>query len=186
MISGGDDRLPTGTSVTLGSNSGNTSGVLQLGDSSGSCNQTLASLGTSGVGSANAVVGGNASTSTLTINGSNDSIYSGCLGGASGNQKDPALAKNGTAKLTLSGANNFVGGTTIKSGTIVWNNSSALGSGTVTLNDTSTGGNATSLLGSGSATLSLPIVVTSQALVPPRLADQAEPFTRAALPSVRA
>jgi hypothetical protein len=81
VLSGGSDRLPT-----LGSASA-TSGVLQLGDAGGARNQTLAGLVVaSGSGSANAVVGGNATTSTLTINGTYDVSYSGFLGGPGANQ----------------------------------------------------------------------------------------------------
>jgi len=57
-------------------------GVFQLGDAGNAVNQTLTNLVISGTaGTANAVVGGNASTSTLTINDSVDIAYTGTFGG---------------------------------------------------------------------------------------------------------
>jgi autotransporter-associated beta strand protein len=159
VISGGDDRLPVGTTVNLGSST--TSGVLQLGDSTGAFNQTLAGVHVT-AGTANAVVGGNASTSVLTMNDNAGLTYSGLLGGTGPNQNNLALVKAGTATTTLSGANSYTGGTTIRSGTLVWGNPTALGAATVTLNDPSTGTSATSLYRSGSDTLSVPIVVANQ------------------------
>ena len=93
VISGGNDRLPTGTTVTLGA--GSTSGLLQLGDSGGARNQALAGLVTFGSGTANAVVGGNASTSTLTINNGSGLVYGGLIGGVGANQNNLALTKSG-------------------------------------------------------------------------------------------
>ena len=116
VVSGGNDRLPTTTTVTLGS--GTTSGVLQLGDATAARNQTLAGLATSGTGTANAVVGGYTTASTLTINNSSAVGYAGLLGGASGNQNKLALTKNGAGTLTLSGANTYNGNTTISVGTL--------------------------------------------------------------------
>ena len=55
-VAGDDNRLPTGTTVTLGS--GDDSGVLQLGDGTTSRNQSLAGLFIDGDGSGNRVVGG--------------------------------------------------------------------------------------------------------------------------------
>ncbi len=73
------------------------------------------------------------------------------------------VTKKGTGTLTLSGANTYSGNTTISAGTIVANNSSALGtSGTVTLNDANTGVNNTSLLIKGENTISRNLVVANQ------------------------
>jgi autotransporter-associated beta strand protein len=160
VISGGDDRLPAGTTLTLGT--GTSSGLLQLGDSNGARNQTLARLLTSGSGGANRVVGGNASTSTLTINASGDCTYSGYLGGTSPNQNSLALLKTGNANLNLEGANTFSGGATIRAGALVWRADTALGTGAVTLNDVGTGSNATSLLGDTSGTNTVAIIVANQ------------------------
>jgi len=50
------------------------------------------------------------------------------------------IIKSGTGTLTLSSANTYTGGTTIKDGTVVLGNANALGtSGTITLGDTITG-----------------------------------------------
>jgi autotransporter-associated beta strand protein len=81
----GDDRLPTGTAVTLGS--ATNSGVLQIGDSTVARSQTIAGLTTSGSGTSNAVVGAHATNdSTLTVNNSTAFTYSGRLGGDGTNQ----------------------------------------------------------------------------------------------------
>ena len=68
-----------------------------------------------------------AAETTLTINGSNISTFSGTLSGPG------ALAVNGTGILTLTGLNTYGGGTTIAGGTLVAGSNSALGTGTVTL-----------------------------------------------------
>jgi len=134
LASGGS--LSTSNTLTLGSASGNTSGIFQLGDSNGAANTTVASIATAGAGTANAVVGGNASVSALTINNNGAVSYGGLLGGAATNQNNLALVKSGTGALTLSGANTFSGGTTLNAGTIQFSNSAAFGTGTIT----STGG----------------------------------------------
>ena len=109
IILGNNSALGTGT-LTLGGN-----GTLQSNNNSRSVNNAIAT-------------GGN----TLTISG----IYNLILGGAiSGNG---SLTKAGTSTLTLSGANTYLGGTTLNSGTIILGNNSALGTGTLTL-----GGNGT-------------------------------------------
>ena len=140
VVSGGNDRLPTTTTVTLGS--GTIGGVLQLGDSGGPRNQTLAGLATSGTSTTNAVVGGNATASTLTINNSSAVAYGGLLGGAGANQNNLALTKSGAGTLTLSGANTYSGGTTISGGTVSITSDGNLGAvpGSATVNITLNGG----------------------------------------------
>jgi fibronectin-binding autotransporter adhesin len=105
--------LSTGT-VTLGAAS--TSGVLQLGNSSGLSNQTLASLLTTGNGGS--VVGGNASVSTLTVNPAAAIVFGGSLGGSGTNQNNLALVMGGPGTLTLTGASTYTGGTSINSGVL--------------------------------------------------------------------
>jgi autotransporter-associated beta strand protein len=135
--------LSSSTNLTLGS--GTTSGIFQLGDVynivnyqqgavSGAVNTTVASLSTSGTGTANQVVGGYSSVSILTVSNSGTDTYSGQLGGSATNQNNLALIKTGSGPLTLSGANTYNGGTTINSGTLVAGNGSAFGTGNVILN----------------------------------------------------
>ena len=95
-VAGGDNRLPTDTTVTLGN--GANSGVLQLGDGTTSCNQSLAGLFTDGAGSDNRVVGGGTNIGTLTIwcgadPGDPEQLdhFGGILGGAGDNQNNLAL-----------------------------------------------------------------------------------------------
>lgn len=72
------------------------------------------------------------------------------------------LTKDGSASLTLSGANLYSGGTFINAGTIRFSNSSALGSGNVTIG--TAGGDPAELLWSGgTATISNNITVASAA-----------------------
>jgi len=135
--------LSTSNTLTLGSSSDNASGTFQLGDSNGVANTTVTSIATAGSGTANAVVGGNSSASTLTVNNSSAVSYAGQLGGSGTNQNNLALVKDGTGTLTLSGASTYSGGTTLNAGTLVFGNNSAFGTGTVSLN-------AGTLKGSGS------------------------------------
>ena len=116
VVTGGDDRLPIPTTVTLGN--GTTSGVLQLGHATmGASNQHLVVLLTSGTGTSNAVVGGNAAVSTLTLNIGANATFGGILGGSSGNQNRLGLTKTGGNTLVLTNANNtFNGPTTINGG----------------------------------------------------------------------
>ena len=133
IVSGSDNRLPTSTTVTLGS--GSTSGILQLGDTAARIQQ-VAGLTTSGSGTANAVVGGYTSASTLTIDGGAAAVsYGGVLGG-SGNGNNLALTLDGSGSVTLSGANTFTGGVTFE-GTnltvVAKTSATALGSSSGTL-----------------------------------------------------
>ena len=68
--------------------------------------------------------------STLTANTSLSSIYAGKLNNGSG---VVALVKAGTGTLTLSGSNNYSGGTTISLGTVQLGNTLALGATTASL-----------------------------------------------------
>jgi autotransporter-associated beta strand protein len=132
LVVGLNNALLSTGSVTLGESIGNTSGLLQLGNSGGAYNQTLSSITTSGSGTSNAIVGGNSGTSTLTINNSAADSYSGTIGGSGTFQNDLALKATGSGTLTLSGSNTYGGGTAVTAGTLLLSNTSAGGSATGT------------------------------------------------------
>ena len=122
ILSGGNNRLPTNAVVVLGgannSNSnanGSPSALLVLNGVS----QQLANLTTSGTGTANAVVGGSSTLSTLTINNSTSTTFAGTIGGLGVNQNNIALTNSGTGSLTLSGTNTYTGATTVSAGKLV-------------------------------------------------------------------
>lgn len=62
-----------------------------------------------------------------------DSPLNHTIGGAGSISGSASLVKKGTGTLTLTSANTYTGGTTIRSGTLAITNASALGTGTVTL-----------------------------------------------------
>lgn len=129
VLTGGDDRLAPASSILLGT--GAASGIVQLGDTSTASSQTIKSITTAGTGTANAIVGGNAAVSTLTVNNSAAVSYGGLLGGVGTNENNLALAKSGSGTLTLSNASNtFTGGTTLSQGTLSFA-AGALGTGAV-------------------------------------------------------
>jgi autotransporter-associated beta strand protein len=107
IIGTGNNRLPTGTTVTLGGTG--TTGTLQLGASGTGRNQTLAGLLTTGNGGSVT----NSGTSTLTLD-----IASGTnnFDGALANTLN--LTKTGNGNLTLSGTNTSTGTTAINAGTL--------------------------------------------------------------------
>lgn len=110
LLSGGDNRLWTNSSVFVASGSS-----LNLGTNS----QQLASLNGSGT-----VTG--QSSATLTLDPSNASSFAGTITGGE------AVAVIGSGTMTLSGSNSYSGGTTV-SGNLVASNASALGASTNSL-----------------------------------------------------
>jgi autotransporter-associated beta strand protein len=137
IVLGGNDRLAATSSLILGQAAG--SGVLQLGDASAASAQTLDSIAIAGSGTANAIVGGNAANSVLTINNSAAVVFAGQLGGAAANENNLTLIKSGAAALTLSNAaNSFTGDVNITGGALIITRSTALGSGpkTITISGT--------------------------------------------------
>ncbi len=140
---GSGGSINANSSVTLGNATGNTSGLLVLGDGNGPQNQTIASLNTAGTGTANAVVGGASTVSTLTINSASSISYGGILGGVGANQNNLALIQSGPGTLTLTGnSNSYSGGTTVSAGTLAISNTSgsATGSGAVGITGATLGG----------------------------------------------
>ena len=67
-------------------------------------------------------------SSTLTVGGSESTVFSGVISGSG------ALAKTGSQTLTLSGANTYTGGTTLGAGELIIGSDSAIGSGTLSIN----------------------------------------------------
>ena len=105
---------------------GTSSGKLVLGDGSGPSNQSLSNIVTTGNPS-NAVVGGGASVSMLTLNSSGPLTLGGRLGGPGTHENNLALTKTGVGTLTLNQANTFGGSVTISQGILKVAHSSALG-----------------------------------------------------------
>ena len=151
LLSGGTNRLPAASAIYLGgsgtSPSANSSSKLALEGIS----QTITGLKNVGTGTGNAVVGANATLSTLTINNTNAYTFGGTIGGVSANENNLALAKSGAGIQTLTGANTYSGGTTISAGTLLINNTAAgtsgTGSGAVTVNGSGTLGGSGSIAG---------------------------------------
>ncbi len=91
-------------------------------------------------GTTNSVIGSSvATTSTLVTNGSGTSNFQGFI---QDNNLIPggtvALRKTGAGTLTLSGSNNYSGGTTLSAGTLNLGNESALGTGGLFIQGVST------------------------------------------------
>jgi fibronectin-binding autotransporter adhesin len=103
QISGGNDRLPTGTAVTLADAAG---AVLDI----NGMNQTIASLSGGGTTGGNVTLG----SGVLTVGNAADTTFDGVLSGTTG-----GLVKQGSGKLTLTnGGNAYTGATVIKAGTL--------------------------------------------------------------------
>jgi len=130
ILTGGTNRLPTTTAVTLGS--GSDSGVLQVGGAT-TVTQTIAGLATSGAGTANKVVGGNASNSTLILNQTGSATYAGAIGGAGANENNLNFTLQGGGTLTTTGANTITGTTTVQGGSTLVLGSNITGTGTAAL-----------------------------------------------------
>jgi len=150
VISGGNDRLPTTGTVTLGGTG--TSGKLIIGDATAARNQSLAWLNTAG--SEGSVVGGNGSVSTMYLNiVSGNDTFSGDFGGAAATSKMLQVIKNGAGTLTLTGSAsttaNMQVGTSGNGGFLVVNsgtNTIDIGGGYFVMGN---GGSGTMILNSG-------------------------------------
>lgn len=87
-----------------------------------------------GVAGSGDLITGTAATTTLTIDQSGDSTYSGRIGGPSGgnaNDKKINFIKEGAGTQKLSGSNTYTGTTTVADGTLVVNGVSGSGATTV-------------------------------------------------------
>ena len=141
------NALPSATPTAVVLGQGASGGKLVLGTASNPANQTVSGLSTSGTaGGANAVVGGNASVSTLTVNNSSDQAFAGTLGGAGTNENNLALTKADSGTLTLSGTNTYAGTTTVNGGTVAVTGSIANSATTVNAGATLKGSGTTGAL----------------------------------------
>lgn len=120
---GATNALPTTTAVTLGTAA---DAALDLNGNA----QTIAALSGGGAGGGNVTLG----NGTLTVGDATNTTYAGALSGTGG-----AVIKQGTGKLTLSGANTYTGATSVNGGTLEITGS--LGNTAVAIN---TGGTLTS------------------------------------------
>ncbi len=123
-VSGGDDRLPTGTQVIFGG--------APAGSPAGTFNKsvTLALDGVSqqiaGLVTANSpaaaggyrIIGASTTASTLVVNNPSAVAFSGVIGGTGTNENNIGLTKTGAGTLTLTGANTYAGPTLVTGGTL--------------------------------------------------------------------
>ena len=140
----------TNKSISIGDNSGSTGTLTLRGVTlNGVANTVLADEGSNsltlqpqiGGGTQNMTVAlGNATTNVIQVNGSGGIIISAAIQNGSG--VAGSLTKIGNGKLTLSNANSYTGGTTLKNGTLLLNNTtgSATGTGAVQVNLGTLGG----------------------------------------------
>jgi autotransporter-associated beta strand protein len=131
-LDAGNDRLPTGTVVSLGQASSSNLGTLDLNGR----NQTIAGLqsisGTNTGTSTNVVT--SATSAVLTINNSDNFIYGAGTAANSGVISGTiSLVKGGLGTQTLTGANAYTGTTTINAGTLLVNGTHT-GGGAYTVN----------------------------------------------------
>ncbi len=124
-LSGGDNRLPPGTIVTLGGGGPAATGTLML----NGCNQELDGLWTadydSGASAANRVINGSPTPCTLTLNieHSRQNQFVGTLGGPGQDENNFAVRKTGGGALWLNRSITWSGGTTIEEGSLELNSS---------------------------------------------------------------
>ena len=112
-LSGGDNRLPVGTVLTLNANWSSGSVWNYVNFDLNGCNQTLEGLVSTGSGSAT-VLNSGTNPATLTINALTDTTFAGTL--VSGSSL--SILKTGSGTWTLSGSSTFAGATTVSAGTL--------------------------------------------------------------------
>lgn len=122
-LSGGDNRLPPGTTVTLGGGGPAAASSLKL----NGCTQELAGLWTAGHNSdaGNRVINGNPTPCTLTLNieYSRQNQFVGTLGGPGQDENNFAVRKTGGGALWLNRSITWTGGTMIEEGSLELNSS---------------------------------------------------------------
>jgi fibronectin-binding autotransporter adhesin len=111
---GTNNALPIGTTLGLNTLSATGGAVLDLGDASTTgFNQELASIvNNSGANAAPLITNSGTAIRTLTINNASANTWNFPV------TANVALTKNNVGKLTLSGVNTYVGGTTVNLGTV--------------------------------------------------------------------
>jgi autotransporter-associated beta strand protein len=120
----GNDRLPTGTAVTLANVTGAALDLFGF-------NQQIASLSGGGSTGGNVILG----AGILTISGNANTTFGGAISG------DGGIVKSGNGTLTLTGTSSFSSGITINSGAVLANGpSNSTGTGTITVNNSATFG----------------------------------------------
>jgi len=100
-----------------------------------------------GTSTTSTVVTTSATVNSLRIDNAADNAFAGTIGvtgsyyindngtqAATTNAANIAIVKSGAGKLTLTGTNAYVGGTTVSAGTLITGNGAALGTGSVTVN----------------------------------------------------
>lgn len=128
-----DVNLP---SATVSMASGSTLGLIHQGNSATVTHLVLGTLNGTGTVRASGYVNANTTNyATLTIG---QGEFSGVIGGVNASQRKLGLIKNTTGTLTLSGSNNYTGGTTLQAGKILLTGSGALGTGPVTISEAGT------------------------------------------------
>ncbi|MEY4246360.1 MAG: hypothetical protein RLZZ245_3945, partial [Verrucomicrobiota bacterium] len=124
-LSGGDNRLPPDTIVTLGGGGPAAVGTLKL----NGCSQELDGLWTadhdSSGSAANRVINGSSTPCTLTlhIESSRQNQFVGTLGGTGQDENNFAVRKTGGGALWLNRSITWTGGTTIEDGSLELNSS---------------------------------------------------------------
>jgi autotransporter-associated beta strand protein len=103
LFLGASNALPAATALTL-----NTADLFLNGFS-----QTLSAINGSG---AHHIRNGSTAPGSLILNMADSHAFAGILGGAGSNDNSFSLTKLGTGTLTLSGANTFLGNTTVQQG----------------------------------------------------------------------
>lgn len=145
-ISGGVNRLPIATAVTIANTAGATLDLNSL-------NQQIGSLAGGGTTGGAVTLG----SGTLTVGNTTNTNFGGNISGTGG------LTKVGTGTLTISGNNGYSGTTTISAGRLEYNSNAAmalgsnisLGGGTLAVGNTPTALSAGTLSMTSSSTIDL-------------------------------
>jgi autotransporter-associated beta strand protein len=144
---GANSSLGTNGTITIGGsgNSGTltwtgttetTDKIFSMGGSSGNATISASTVNQTLTISQNLLISGNG-TKSLILTGAGNIAFNGSIpNGTSPNTSVISVTKSGAGTATLNGTNSYTGGTTITSGTLQFNNSSALGTGAVSLTGT--------------------------------------------------